>query len=122
MPVLSVTAGQGKYSVLAEALLCGEDISVCVCGGTKPHIGAAALAVYEPERDSATVSVMTVYSHRDDKVAAYFAKAISREIKRTVSVSAGIHIDDASPEELERLWNNSLECCAKLLNKLRENV
>ncbi len=122
MSSFSACAGDGKYAVLAEALLCGEDISVCVCGGTKPHIGASALAVYEPERDSATVSVMTVYSHRDDKVAAYFAKAISREIKRTVSVSAGIHIDDAAPEELERLWNNSLECCAKLLNKLRENI
>lgn len=115
-------SGEAKYFVEAEAFICGGDISVTVCGGTGYHVGAAALAVYEPERDSATVSVMTVYTHRDDKVASCFAKTISREMKRTVSVSAGIHIDDASREELEMLWNNSLECCTELVKKLRENV
>jgi len=111
--------GTAKYKVEAEALYIGNDLIVCVYGGTKPHVGASALAVYEPERDSATVSVITVHTHRDDKVAAHFAKYISREMKCTVSVSAGIHIDNASPEELKMLWDNSVECCCRLINELR---
>lgn len=111
--------GEGKYSIEAEAAFCGNDISVSVCGGTLHHIGATALAVYEPVRDSATVSTMTVYTHRDDKVAAHFAKAISREMKCTVSACAGIHIDDASAEELGILWENSKRCCEAMLARLK---
>lgn len=118
MSELKASAGEGKYLVEAEALCCGEDICVRVCGGTLHHIGAAALAVYEPERDSATVSTMTVYTHRDDHVAAHFAKVISREMKCTVSASAGIHVDDASAEEIALLWDNSKLCCEKLIHKL----
>ena len=111
--------GDMPYYVEAQALVCGNDISVTVCGGTGYHVGAMALAVYEPERDSATVSVVTVHTHRDDKVAAHFAKEISREMKCTVSVSAGIHVDNAALQELEKLWNNSVECCSRLLAELR---
>ena len=116
---VNASSGESVYFVEAEALACGNDISVTVCGGTGYHVGAVALAVYEPERDSATVSVVTVHTHRDDKVAAHFAKEISREMKCTVSVSAGIHIDDASTDELEKLWHNSVECCSRLINELR---
>lgn len=111
--------GQGKYRIEAAALFCGEDVALSVWGGTGPHVGAAALAVYEPLRDSATVSVITAHGHRDDKVASHFAKAVSREMKCTVSACAGIHIDDAGAAELEELWNNSLECCAELIKALK---
>ena len=78
---ISARAGEYQYAVNASASVLGRDIAVAVTGGTAPHIGAVSLAVYEPERDSATVSTVTVHSHRDDAVSAYFAKLISREMK-----------------------------------------
>ncbi len=112
--------GEGVYRIEAEAAFCGEDISVRVCGGMLHHIGAVSLATYERERDSATVSTICVQSHRDDKVSGYFAKEISREMCCTVSVSAGIHVDDAGDEDIRTLWQNSVNCCKELIEALKE--
>ncbi|MBE7017925.1 MAG: hypothetical protein E7420_07235 [Ruminococcaceae bacterium] len=105
--------------VEARAYYLGDDIVVSVGGGSHYHIGAVSIAVYEPERDSATVSTLCVYSHRDDTVSAYFAKKISREMKCTVSVSAGIHVDNASEIQIEALSKLSCECCEKLVCQLK---
>lgn len=112
-------AGEGKYCVRACATILGEDISVSVGGGTLDHIGAVSLGVYEPVRDSATLSTISVHTHRDDAIASYFAKEISKNRKCTVSVAAGIHIDDATEEEIMLLKSNSIICCNKLISTLR---
>ena len=104
-------AGKGKYIIRATATFLGSDISVSVGGGTLEHIGAVSLGVYEPVRDSATLSTISVHTHRDDAVASYFAKTISKELKCTVSATAGIHIDDATEDEIKLLRNNSMICC-----------
>lgn len=119
MRPVRATGGEERFLVEAEAVFCGSDISVVVCGGTGHHIGAVSLAVYEPERDSATVSTMTVHTHRDDKVSAHFAKNISREMMCTVSASAGLHLDNASEQDIAQLWNSAQECCERLAALLR---
>ena len=116
---IHVSAGEWPYQVWAQATLTGKDINVAVGGGTCPHIGAVSLAVYEPLRDSATVSTTTVFSHRDDAVASFFAKAISLKIKCTVSVSAGIHVDDANEKDIEILRGNAEICCNKLIEEMK---
>lgn len=116
---VKVCAGEGDFTVEAEARYMGRDLCVSVTGGTGSHIGAVSLAVYEPQRDSATVSTVTVHTHRDDAVAARFAKEISREMKCTVSVSAGLHIDNAGKDEIAGLWENSLKCCEKIIALLK---
>lgn len=111
---------ESRFCVRADAIRCGSDLCVAVGGGTAAHVGAVSLAVYEPERDSATVSTITVFSHRDDAVSSFMAKTLSQALKCTVSVSAGIHLDSASPEEIENLSANARECCQKLISILRE--
>jgi len=80
--------------------------------------GAAALAQYEPERQSATVSVLTAYGHRDDAVASRFAKALAAAGKCTAAVSAGLHVDGAGAAEIALLRRNSEDCLAQLLAAL----
>ena len=89
------------YHIRATATRCGSDWNVAVCGGSAHHVGAVALAVYEPVRDSATVSTLSVYTHRDDRVASRMAKELSRTLKCTVCVSAGIHIDHVVSLEVD---------------------
>lgn len=119
-----ILAAQGvrPHIVTAFASFLGDDICIAVGGGTHKHIGAVALAVYEPLRDSATVSCVSVHSHRDDAVAAYFAKAVSREMKCTVTVSAGLHVDDAAEEDIRILKENSAKCCDELISMLKNAV
>ena len=117
---LTVSAGEGRCRVRARAVRCGRDLSVQILGGTRPHIGAVALAVYEPKRRSATVSSLAVYAHRDDACAIPCAKALSSALGCTVCVAAGLHIDNARPEELRELQKNAEACCLQLAAMLRE--
>lgn len=116
---LRAVFGEGRYQIRGAAFLCGEDINCCFIGGDLPHIGAASLAVYEPERDSATVSTICAYGHRDDCLSADCAKKISIALKCTAAVSVGIHIDNAAPEELKYLCDNFEECRKKLLSEIK---
>ena len=116
--IITAAAGEGRFRVAVCAVPCGADWSVTVCGGELHHVGAAALAQYEPERGSATVSTITAFTHRDDAVAARFAKEIARARRCTVSVSAGIHVDGAGPAELRALQDSAAECLRALLVKM----
>lgn len=112
-------AGQGtKYHIIADAVQCGSDFSVSIVGGSNHHVGAVSLAVYEPIRDSATVSTMTVHTHRDDSVTSMFAKEFSKALKCTVTVSAGIHVDNATREDISILQINIQICLRTLINKV----
>lgn len=118
--VPEVAWGDGAYRICAAFLRCGGDVSVTVRGGTGHHVGAVSLALYEPDRGSATVSTITAPGHRDDAVSARFAKELSRSLRCTVSVTAGVHIDHASQSELETLRQNCEECLRLLLERLTE--
>ncbi len=89
-----------------------------VCGGEREHVGAVALGQYEPDRDSATVSTVTVFSHRDDAIAARWAKTLAAARRCCVSVTAGIHVDNAGPAELAALTANSESCLRALLEAM----
>ncbi len=120
MAALFAEAGSGRYRVTAQLARCGDDLAALVSGGEKPHVGAAALAQYEPERQSATVSVLTAYGHRDDAVASRFAKALAAAGRCSAAVSAGVHVDQASPEDISALQDSCAQCLAALLRGLEE--
>lgn len=116
--LFQIESGEGKYQIQLTALLCGRDLSVTITGGETPHIGAVCLAQFEEERASATVSTICIYGHRDDQVAMMSAKKISSKLRCTVTVSVGIHIDHAVPEEIKILNQNCMDCIEKLQEKV----
>lgn len=83
----------------------GEDVSVCLFGGQRAHLGCTVLAIPRPSLTgsgrSATVSVLNRTGHKDDIVAARVAKAVASRRNCAVSCSCGIHIDNASPQLIE---------------------
>lgn len=92
-------------------MICGPDISVCFFGGTHPHIGASALglprySLRNPAEPSASVSVFTVTGHKEDSLVNRAARRLSTLFRCRVSVQAGLHIDNAAPEDLRLLWSN----------------
>ena len=117
--IISASCGEGRYRVECQAILCGEDVNAVFTGGERAHIGAVSLAVYEPVRDSATVSTMTVYAHRDDQLASQAAKKLAVALKCTASASVGIHVDDADGHDIEYLCENFLLCLQELIRKIK---
>jgi hypothetical protein len=118
-----IIAPKSRYQIELKAIACESDYSVTICGGTHYHVGATALGCAKMEGDGlpgtkATVSVICGFGHRDDEVARWAARYLATELKCNVGVSAGVHIDNASPEELNILMENSIEACKKLSSRI----
>ncbi|MBN2324165.1 MAG: hypothetical protein JXQ30_10555 [Spirochaetes bacterium] len=84
----------------------GKDLLAIVEGGDRPHIGSVAVAVpHESIRKdktvSSTVSVHNLPRHRDGEIAAPLAKLLAETANRVTVVSAGFHIDNAAPADIE---------------------
>lgn len=89
--------------VYLEALALGEDYSVSITGGDRPHIGAAALGTPYAKPDgswSACASVFALPTHKEDALAQMAAQALAKRLRRTVLVSCGIHVDDLAPAQI----------------------
>ena len=131
---LHLSYGDPPYDIHFEAKAVGEDILAVVTGGTKPHIGAVALAepadalhpVSGEKRDDAisentesdtfkqpdgslspTVSIITAYGHKDAILAEMFARGLCERFGANVCAAAGVHIDRAGPEEIKLMVDNA---------------
>lgn len=120
MESISAAAGEGKYVVKGIAVLCGQDVNMAFTGGTLPHTGAVSMGIYEPVRRSATVSTITAFTHRDDRLSATGAKKAATALECTAVVTVGIHIDDAGVRELNILCDNFEQCCDRLIENIKE--
>lgn len=119
MECISALFGEGKYIVRGIAVLCGQDVSMVFTGGTLAHVGAVSMGIYEPVRQSATVSTITAYTHRDDQLSAIGAKKAATKLECTVTITVGIHIDDADVQELEILCDNFNKCFDSLIENVK---
>lgn len=106
--------GISPYIVWADIYETGEDIQIIVGGGHKPHIGAVALAEptitrhpvtgetvkNEGSERSCKVTAVSGEGHKEKEVAIAFAEEFCAEFGVNVVATVGIHIDNATPEEI----------------------
>ncbi len=109
-----------KYEITLSAQWCGKDLNVAIFGGETPHIGAVELAIANIEgynrKYSPTLNVLTVLDHKDDEIARFAAKDLAIYFNTQVVVTAGVHIDNATNEDLIKIMANITEIlhCLKL--------
>ena len=127
MKEISLNAGEGKYQVCLHALFCGKDVSICIFGGDVPHIGAVAVAV--PRRSligdashSASASVICITGHKEDELARNTALRLSSKLLCNVTVSAGVHIDNASMDDITILSINIEELMKNMIDKFNQKM
>ncbi|MBI5375762.1 MAG: hypothetical protein HZA77_10015 [Candidatus Schekmanbacteria bacterium] len=104
--------GRGRAKLDFSVIILGNDISISISGGTKPHVGAVALSIPRPslknnEKMSSTTSLLAVTGHKDDEVAKSVAEKVASSTGKTVVTIAGIHIDNASVKEIEAIRKNA---------------
>lgn len=114
-----------KYEIQLYAVRCGKDLSVTICGGSGHHVGAVALAsgiLPDGSRPkySATVNMLSVLDHKDYVLAQEMAAYLADRLGCQVSMTVGIHIDDAAKEEIHILHENTKNICQKLLLKFQK--
>lgn len=103
--------GRNLYKISATVTLCGTDVAVIIGGGEKPHIGAVGLASPRPSLKNATMasasaSVICLLGHKEDTLAREAALFLASKFNANVLVSVGLHLDDATVEDIDKLKFN----------------
>lgn len=88
----------------------GEDISILLYGGEKPHIGCTVMAVPRPSLKgdgsvSCTSSVLNLTGHKDEAICRYAAEKICAAYNAVTVCAGGFHIDDIRPEQISEVRN-----------------
>lgn len=102
------TLGEGIYKVWLEKKKIDSDLVYLLGGGEKSHIGGVVIC--EP---GSPIKVISLGEHFDYIVLKPIAEAACKKYKTTVVVIGGVHIDNASKEQIEKLIENcgSLVAC-----------
>lgn len=123
MKHIKISARKGAYKIEAKALLIGEDLVLSIWGGSKPHVGAVALAVPRPSLKnraitSSTSSVLTRIGHKEDEIVKTVSERVSAALNKAVVVSAGIHWDDIPENEIGIVQS----VCEELTHRLIQRI
>ncbi len=98
----------------------GIDLQVTIVGGDEHHIGGVAFAYPTKShyRDATTVSVNTITApgHKDYIVANSAAEKICKALSVPVLVSVGIHVDNATMEQIDAIIKEVDSMIAKLIS------
>lgn len=95
-------AGTGRHIVFLEEKEIGDEIVLFLYGGEKPHAGVIVVA--EPGKD--TKVFKTDEHHKDDVVAVPIAEKKCSTSGKKVVCLAGIHIDNATTEDINTIIQN----------------
>jgi len=119
-------AGSGDLRISLHLISCGQDWNAVLLGGTHPHIGAVVLAVPRPSLTGCGMScdcwISPVSGHKDHITACPLAEQLCAASGQTVTVSAGIHIDHATREQLEQIQENCLHVSQQATAWLRQQA
>ena len=96
--------GRAKIDVAVDSM--GSDLVVRIYN-QHAHIGAVAVGDYDYERERASVSVVTRLGHKDDALAEEAAHLLSKSTRRPVCVIAGVHVDNITREEIDKILTNT---------------
>lgn len=96
-----ITSGEGKLQVFLEKKYVGSDILYILGGGQKTHIGGVVIC--EPDKKS---QVVKLGSHYDHLVLKPLAEAACKKYDVTVVAVGGIHVDNATKEEIDIVIRN----------------
>ncbi len=106
MNVYESTEGKGRVKVSLSAFNMGDDIVVAI-HNENAHIGAIALGEYARAEQRASCSVLTRLGHKDDVIAQKAAYQICKQTRKTTCVTAGVHLDGITEEEIGQIVQNS---------------
>ena len=103
----------------------GTDLQVTIYGGDEHHIGGVALAypTQSHYRDATTVSVNTITApgHKDYVVANSAAETICKALSVPTLVSVGIHVENATKEQITSIVNEVDSMITELIAFYQKN-
>jgi hypothetical protein len=109
-----ITKGQGRTRISLWAKGFGGEFVVLIYN-KNAHIGAVAVGEYDHKENRTSTSVITRLGHKDDVIARKAAYLISKHTKRPSCVIAGVHLDNITVEEIQKLLEVADSCVRDFL-------
>ena len=99
-----ITSGERKYKVFLEKYILDDDLVYILGGGEKSHIGGIVVCVpgKKPE-------IIKLVGHYDYMVLQPIAEKACKKYEKKVVAIGGVHVDNASKEEIDILVKNCKE-------------
>jgi hypothetical protein len=91
-------AGETPFDIQVRSRRVGRDYLFTVTGG-EAHIGAVATVF--PDGEGVRTELSVVPGHREDLLARELAELACIRLRSTVTLTAGIHIDQATKADIE---------------------
>ena len=111
-----ITKGEGRTRIS----LCVQDFEgdlVVSIYNENAHIGAVAVGEYDQSGNRTSTSVITRLGHKDDMIAQKAAYLISKHTKRPSCVIAGVHLENITKGEIQKLLRNADSLIKDLLRR-----
>ena len=99
-----ITSGEGKYKVFLQEKKLDDDLIYFLGGGEKSHIGGVVIC--EPGKKT---KVVALEGHYDYIVLKPIAEVACKKYNKRVAAIGGIHVDNATKEEIDILVKNCKE-------------
>ena len=117
------SAGEGRLSVTGALTITDGGGVLQLYGGTREHVGSVTVSIPRPslmdsDCTSVTSSVINLLSHKEEFVGRPAAEMLAVALDRPVVCIAGIHVDEATNDELKLLSKYSEDVVRLLIQKL----
>lgn len=104
----------------------GNDILICLEGGTKPHIGCVVQAVPRPSltgdgSGSATASVLNLTGHKDEYICRKLAEKICSKMGIVIVCTGGFHLDGIVKEQIKEVMEVAEQMSEEVLQELEKS-
>ena len=96
-----ITSGEGKYKVWLKQIEMGNDRIYILGGGEKSHLGSVIIC--EPGKEA---NVINFEGHYDYIILKSIAEEACKKYKTKTVALGGIHIDNASKDEIDKIVEN----------------
>ena len=119
---MRIEKGEGPHKVWMESQrIADQGLWVGIFGGDLPHIGGVAVGNPSPGLNGPGVtcdlSQICLPGHKDVVLAAKVADRIVRATGKPASVTAGVHKDEATQADIEKIIANTMACLEEWLKK-----
>ena len=107
----------GRIELILDQKQVGNDNVITLTGGEE-HVGAVAVGVFDEKSGSTSASVITSPGHREDVIALESARRISEVTKTATVFIVGIHLDNITKDEIDKIIVASKQMTDKFIDSL----
>ncbi len=114
----------GRHNLVLEAQSIGKDLLILIYGGDEHHIGSVSIAYPTKShyRDASTISLnsTSLPGHKDYVLSNVIAEKLSKALMLVVTVIVGIHMDNATEDEIKSVVKESIEMADEVIGHFQQ--